>query len=217
MDRRESMFNSAPDSKSEAAVKKPDRRTRRSQTRLFEALMELIREKPYESVTVSEIAERADVARATFYLHYDDKDALLLSSLDALVETIIQELKGFSQQDLLSGAPHPALIVFEVVQRDPDLFRVILKGQGGNLMLGRLRHYGSGAAHQAIRTMGVTPSVPPAVIADFMAGAMLSVLTGWVEEDMKTPPGEMARMFYSLVRPGILSVLSLDKKVAQRS
>ncbi len=172
--------------------------------------MELIREKPYESVTVSEIAERADVARATFYLHFEDKDALLLSSLDALVETIIQELKRFSQRDLLSGAPHPALVVFEVVQRDPDLFRVILKGQGGNLMLGRLRHYGSQAAHQAIQTMGVTPSAPPAVIADFMAGAMLSVITGWLEDDMTTPPDEMARLFYSLVRPSILGVLALD-------
>ncbi len=189
--------------------KKPDRRTRRSQKRLFEALMELILEKPYESVTVSEIAERADVARATFYLHYDDKDALLLSSLDALVETIIEEVKGFSQRDLVSGVPHPALIVFEVVQRDPALFRVILKGQGSNLLLKRLRHYAAQTAHQATQSMGVVPSVPPTFIADFMAGAMLSVITGWLEDDMKTPPGEMAQMFYSLVRPSILGALSL--------
>lgn len=41
--------------------------------------MTLIGEKDYPQITVTEIAERADVARATFYLHYDDKDALLLS------------------------------------------------------------------------------------------------------------------------------------------
>ena len=38
-----------------ATDKKPDRRVRRSQKLLFDALMELILEKPYESVTVSEI------------------------------------------------------------------------------------------------------------------------------------------------------------------
>ena len=172
--------------------------------------MELILEKPYQSITVSEIAERADVARATFYLHFDDKDALLLSSLDALVDTVIEEVKGFSQRDLVSGAPHPALVVFEVVQRDPALFRVILKGQGGNLLLQRLRHYAAQTAHQAVRSMGVTPSVPPTFIADFIAGAMLSVITGWLEDDMKTPPEEMAQRFYSLVRPSILGALSLE-------
>ncbi len=196
---------------SKPAGKKVDRRTRRSQKRLFEALMALILEKPYENITVSEIAEKADVARATFYLHFDDKDALLLSSLDALFETIVEEVRGFSQRDLVGGAAHPALVVFDVVQRDPALFRVILKGQGSSLMLERLRYYASQVAHQAVANMGVTPSVPPRIIADFMAGAMLSVISGWLEDDMKTPPGEMAQMFYSLVRPGIMGALSLGK------
>ena len=195
-----------------ATEKKPDRRVRRSQKLLFDALMELILEKPYESVTVSEIVERADVARATFYLHYDDKDALLLSSLDALVENIVEEVKKFSKQDLLSGAPHPALVVFEYVARNPALFRVVLSGQGGSLMLQRLRYYAGQTAHQAIETLGVTPKVPPALIADFIAGAMLSVLTGWLEADIKPPPSEMAKMFYSLARPSILGVLSLGEK-----
>lgn len=190
--------------------KKGDRRTRRSQKLLFDALMELILEKDYESITVSEISARADVARATFYLHFDDKDALLLSSLDVLVENIVEEVKRFSKQDLLSGTPHPALVVFEYVRRNPSLFRVTLNGQGGSLMLQRLRHYAAQTAHQAIETLGVTPTIPPALIADFIAGAMLSVLTGWLEAGMKTPPSEMAQMFYSLVRPSILGALSLE-------
>ena len=172
--------------------------------------MKLIVEKPYENITVSEISERADVARATFYLHYDDKDALLLSSLDTLVEDIVEAVKHFSKQDLLSGVPHPALVVFEYVQRDPELFRVILSGQGGGLMLQRLRHYAARTAHQALATLGVVPKVPTAVIADFAAGAMLSVMTGWLEDDMRTPPAEMAALFYSLVRPGIVSALAFE-------
>lgn len=195
--------------------RKGDRRTRRSQKLLFDALMALILEKPYESITVAEISERADVARATFYLHFGDKDALLLSSLDALVETIVERVGEFSKRDLLSGTPHPALVVFEYVGQHPKLFRVILRGQGGSLMLQRLRYYAAQTAHQALETLGVTSKVPPTIIADFMVGAMFSVMAGWLEDDMKTPPGEMAGLFYSLVRPSILGALSLDGGVVK--
>lgn len=172
--------------------------------------MALILEKSYESITVTEITVRADVARATFYLHFDGKDALLLSSFDSLVEDVVEEVKHISKQDLLGGVPHPALVVFEHVQRNPDLFRVILSGQGGGLMLQRLRHYAARTAHQALDTLGVVPRVPPNVIADFVAGAMFSVMTGWLEDDMRTPPAEMARLFYDLVRPGIVRALAFE-------
>ena len=196
---------------SKTGPEKQDRRARRSQKLLFDALLALIAEKDYESITVSEIAERADVARATFYLHFDDKNALLLSSLDTLVESILEEVKGFSERDLLGDTPHPALVIFDYVERNPALFRVILKGQGGSLVLQRLRVYAAQTAHQVLGNLELTPSIPPNIIADFVAGALLSVVTGWLEDDMRTPQGEMARMFYGLVRPGILSALSLQK------
>lgn len=193
------------------ADKKQDRRVRRSQKLLFDALMALITEKDYESITVSEIVNRADVARATFYVHFDDKNALLLSSLDTLAETIVEEVKGFSKEDLLSGTLHPALVVFDYLQRNPVLFRVILNGQGGSFVLQRLRFYAAQTAHQVLANLELTPSIPPNIIIDFVAGAMLSVITGWLEDDMRTPQDELARMFYSLVRPGILSALSLNE------
>ena len=96
---------------------------RRSQKLLFGALINLIREKDYDSIAVTEITERADLARVTFYQHFNNKDALLLSSLDTLFESVAEEMRQFSRQDLLGGVPYPALAIFEVVQRDPVLFQ----------------------------------------------------------------------------------------------
>ncbi len=55
-----------------------DRRVRRTRRRLKEALLELLQERPYESITVQEIIDRADVGRSTFYSHFPSKEALLL-------------------------------------------------------------------------------------------------------------------------------------------
>src|SRR6516162_4720007 len=59
-----------------------DRRVQRTQTLLHKALMSLILEKKYESITVQEILDRADVGRSTFYAHFRDKDELLVSGFE---------------------------------------------------------------------------------------------------------------------------------------
>ena len=42
-----------------------------------------------------------------------------------------------------------------------------------------------------------------------MAGALLSVVTGWLERGMRATPEEMEKRFYALIRPSLLSVLRL--------
>ena len=55
-------------------MKKVDRRVRRTRRLLRDACIALILEKGYETITVEEITERADVGRTTFYMHYRDKE-----------------------------------------------------------------------------------------------------------------------------------------------
>src|SRR5215475_2849849 len=66
--------------------RKPDERARRTCQRLGNALLHLILEKPYEKVTLQEVLARASVGRSTFYLHYRDKNDLLLSQLEQFGE-----------------------------------------------------------------------------------------------------------------------------------
>jgi AcrR family transcriptional regulator len=68
-------------------VRKTDRRIRRTRKVFHDALISLVLEKDYESITVQEILDRADIGRSTFYLHFDGKDELLISMKD-LRETL---------------------------------------------------------------------------------------------------------------------------------
>ncbi len=54
-----------------------DPRARRTRRLLFQAFKELLHEKGFDDVTVQDIAERAEVNRATFYAHFEDKTHLL--------------------------------------------------------------------------------------------------------------------------------------------
>jgi len=54
-----------------------DRRQRKTREAIFSAFIGLLSHKKFEQITVSEIIERADVGRATFYAHFETKEFLL--------------------------------------------------------------------------------------------------------------------------------------------
>src|SRR6476620_10890979 len=70
------------------AKPRTDRRTLRTRDALGDALVELMHERPFKSITVQEVLDRAEVGRSTFYTHYRDKDDLFLSDVEDFWEMI---------------------------------------------------------------------------------------------------------------------------------
>ena len=54
-----------------------DRRVKKSRAAIYQAFLTLLNQKSYESLTVQEIIDLADVGRSTFYAHFETKEALL--------------------------------------------------------------------------------------------------------------------------------------------
>src|SRR6478736_6489200 len=74
-----------PQSMAIREVKRDDRRSRRTRRMLGEALVALMLEKRYDTITVQEIINRANIGRSTFYAHYMDKEDLLQNEVAELV------------------------------------------------------------------------------------------------------------------------------------
>src|SRR5438045_8935284 len=68
--------------------RKTDARVLRTQDLLGDALIELMHEKPFDSITVQEVLDRAAVGRSTFYAHFRDKDDLFLSDVEHFFELV---------------------------------------------------------------------------------------------------------------------------------
>ena len=65
-----------------------DRRIQKTKNLLHDALGYLIREKPYDAIVVQEILDRANVGRSTFYMHFRDKDDLLVSGIHDMLQSV---------------------------------------------------------------------------------------------------------------------------------
>jgi AcrR family transcriptional regulator len=109
--------------------KKLDRRVQRTRRLLHEALIFLILEKKYESITVQEILDRADVGRSTFYLHFRDKDELLVSGFQNLesllksVQAVYATVPGKSSYKRIIGF---SLAMFERAKEYREVHRALL-------------------------------------------------------------------------------------------
>lgn len=194
------------------AEQKTDRRSQRTQRILHEAMMSLLQEKRYDDITVQDIIDRADVGRSTFYAHYQDKEDLMVSNFMHLMEYLTEAVSQ-------SGEEAPRLLptreLLEHVQESQHLVRSMMSGRGFELFMEKGQEYWSrkiAADLQRQLPSGQQPSVPIPVMAQFVAGTMITMLRWWVEKKMPYSPVEMDRMLESLVMPGIQNALAISEK-----
>lgn len=182
--------------------KKLDRRVQRTRQELHQALQDLILEKRYDKITVQDIIDRADVGRSTFYAHFLDKNDLLEQGLQSLGADV-HEQAADSHDD---GHVVHSLIFFRHAHSNRDLYRAMINGGGGDFLLetGRKHIIADIQRHLDQRyPADAEAEVPLAVVAQFLAGAMMSVLTWWLDQDLPFPPEQVNDMYQKLAMPGI--------------
>ncbi|MBE0697970.1 MAG: TetR/AcrR family transcriptional regulator, partial [Anaerolineaceae bacterium] len=127
---------------SDHPLKKKDRRIVRTQFALRDALHNLILEKGYDTITVEEITQRAGVGRATFYLHFKDKEDLLLEQFSDLARDRVKLLAEIplTGWDAEYNPPYlPLLFIFQNAAENAPLYRLVLHGEGAARVTSRLR------------------------------------------------------------------------------
>lgn len=190
-----------------------DRRVQRTRHLLNHALMSLIVEKDYDSITVQNIIDRANIGRSTFYAHYQDKDDLLMSGLEQVVRKLIGSVETSPVEDggkwedrqILDTLP-----IFRHAQEQYHLHKAIVGGRGIDFLIKTIQNYLSGHLQEKIKSLlpdGQSPSVPPIVMANYLAGTFLTLLTWWLDNNMPYPPERMDEIFQELVTPGVWAVM----------
>jgi AcrR family transcriptional regulator len=189
---------------------KADRRSRRTRQLLSAALVELMLEKRYDQITVQDIIERADVGRSTFYAHYLDKDDLLVSDFRRVLDSLGDHVR--LPDASMVPTPPPLAYFFEHVQQHHHLYKALVRGGGINLLYKQGHAQLRQTIEQHLGTFvpaGQPPAVPLELVTDYLAGAILNLLTWWLDHGMPYTPQQMDALFHQLVLPGVQATLRL--------
>lgn len=76
-----------------------DRRKRKTQKGITAVFYQLLKEKSYEEISVSQICQIADINRGTFYLHFIDKDDLLEKSIADEMQRLVEYCEQNGETD----------------------------------------------------------------------------------------------------------------------
>jgi AcrR family transcriptional regulator len=178
---------------------KNDRRSQRTRLLLSEALVRLIQEKDYSTITVSDIIERANVGRSTFYAHYQTKDDLLLDQMDRVIETLSQ---GSLQSQEFPYFPSLGFLQ-HVGGEHYELYKALVWGPGMDLITRHLQKSLSQKVEHGLQNSGRDFEVPLPILANFTTGSFLNLLKWWLENKRIYSPEKMNEIFIKMTLPGV--------------
>ncbi len=195
-------------------MKKPDRRIPRTEKLLREALIALIAEKDYEAITVQDIVDRANLGRATFYLHYDGingKEQLLSNVATYLFDDLRTRIGTPTRSDLLTVWHPVRALPFQHALEHRDLYRVILlKSESQRAVISTMRTYLAaylGISEAELENKRIM-RVPVEAVASYLAGAMQALLAWWLRDERTTAysAADIAEMYYAMTLPALESM-----------
>jgi AcrR family transcriptional regulator len=177
-----------------------DPRIVRSRRMLMEALFRLLTQKGFNDISIQEIADEATLNRATFYLHYADKNALLQAMTAARFRELIAR-RGLSFSNCDDALRAIALGVCDYLAETTgcpsQLAKMPLEGSIIPVVEGMFRE---GASKHEIR-----PGTDPEMLATTAAWAIFGAARRWYQTPDRIPAEEMAARIEAMVKPVFLS------------
>jgi AcrR family transcriptional regulator len=180
-----------------------ERARNRTQNSILEATLDLITEIGYEQVSITRIAERADIGRGTFYRYFESVDAVLLHIMGQINQTIYEEvahiLNSYESPEREQRAWIAAFIRLEQLL---PLFRTF-HGKESIALWENIAIQNLAGFTQSLMQNNILYSqwmdLPIDVMAHFTSGAILSLLRAWFAGDLRYSGQAMGQMVFKLL------------------
>lgn len=179
-----------------------DRRVQRTRKLLRESLMALILEEGYDAISIQDITDKANLGRATFYLHFKDKDELLIEVMDQMMTDFMDQVPQLSEAQWHLEDTKAITKIFDFAAEHYDLYRILIFGSGG-ITASRQLHRSIAdniktCIQSEVEAKDTETAIPSDFIANHFAGSLLAITYWWLENDLPYSAEEMAVMFQKI-------------------
>ena len=172
-----------------------DPRAERTRALISEAFLHWLGRRPYTRIGVSDIARKAGVGRATFYAHFDSKDALLRAELDRAVLPMLVPLPN-------DPCRVDGTALFAHLQHARDIYRALTGGTSRavteRIIQDALEAHVALILAQSSGRLADTHAAPT-FVPRFVAATLLTLIAWSLEQTEAPTPAELQALFRRLV------------------
>lgn len=182
-----------------------DRRQRKTREAIFSAFTELLSEKNFNRITVSDIIERADIGRATFYAHFETKDYLLKELCEELFCHIFDsssESDHNHRHIFNCNAPDSVFKhLFEHLYNNDNQILELLSSENNELFLRCFKTNLLRLVESQLDTFSSQKAsiLPQDFYINHIASTFVETARWWIENKMKQTPQEITEYFLAVV------------------
>ena len=174
----------------------------KSDRRIRAAFIDLLEEKGFYQIRVADILSRADVSRATFYTHYEDKYQLMrvlreeqFNGLGAIMEKVRRTRRTDGILHWTGGTNPIFVEYFRYIQENQRLWKLFASGRGEGDFSDALSHY---LYHWISQTQELwsedgDPELTQELSSVICSWVYVALFSKWLTTGMKETPEEMAK------------------------
>lgn len=186
-----------------------DRRQKKTREAIFTALGRLLEQKHFNSITVQEIIDEADIGRSTFYAHFETKDMLLKAMCTDIFEHIFSDHLSSEQSHDFSGKEisnrEKITHLLYHIKDDGHEIRRILSGESSELFMRYFKEYLRDMFARYINRN--TGDVPEDFLLNHLVGSFAEAILWWIRNKMKESPETIADYFLTVTINGFQNIL----------
>jgi len=193
--------------KGRGAAKTPDRRVVKTKKAIRNAFASLVTEKDFREITVSELAERAEINRKTFYNYYDG----IYSVVEEIQNEILDLFDTAMNEIEFRAGESSAYVIFErlatVINSDLDFYLQLLQMRGSERLMDRIVEVLKAKTKKLLTDQVSIDADRIDLMLDFAFSGMISVYTRWLSSERSRPIEEVTGMIGTLCVSGINGVI----------
>lgn len=196
---------------------KEDRRVRKTKSSIKEAFTKLLQEKDLDKITISDITNRADVNRGTFYLHYEDKYMLLADMEDEYIAelsnfTKFNQLQGGSVEDIANNFVNNVLKnIFQHIHDNLEFYHTILQLERTSQLELKINEHIRQNMQKYISIDHTVGGVPEMYFYSYVSGATISIIKYWVLDDQPISVDDLAKHIHNIIFNGPLRIMAKNR------
>ena len=181
-----------------------DRRQRKTREAIFAAFVDLLSEKDFNNITVGEIIEKADIGRATFYVHFETKDFLLKELCEELFCHIFDSVENSHEHRHIFDCEAPASVflhLFQHLQKNDNNILDLLSCRNNELFL---RYFKTNLQRLVENQLSQFDSsknknLPESFRINHIVSVFVETVLWWVKNGMRESPETITEYFFSVV------------------